>query len=377
MKKFVLLLVLGSLISCSQKTDTAAIEKKIKDYKNEINKINKKIHALEVQLEEMDTSQQENYRTVVRVKDMEPEAFDHYITVNGLVKAEEEAFISPEISSQIEKIYVDDGDHVRKGELLVRLNTDVTDKSIQEVKTNLELATKVYQKQKDLWEQKIGSEVQYLQAKNNMESLEARLQTLQEQKQMAEIRAPFNGEVNDVSLKTGEMAMPGVHIMHIVNLKHLKLDADLSEAYINDVREGEEVIVEFPSFPGMKMNIPISRVGRVIDPDSRTFPVELKINNPDEKIRANQLATMKINDFHADSAFVVPSIIIKQDTRGYYLYEAVMAEDGLIADKLYVEPGRSYQDQTMITSGIKTGMQIIVDGYNLVKNGTDIKLANE
>ncbi|HYW96937.1 MAG TPA: efflux RND transporter periplasmic adaptor subunit [Bacteroidales bacterium] len=378
MKKFAsLLIVVVFMVSCSNDKKQSTIEKKIQNYKNKIGKINKKINDLEIQLEEMDTTTHEEARTVVSVKDMEPSPFNHYISVNGLVKPVQEAFISPEISGQIEKINVSDGDNVSKGQLLIRLNTDVTDKSIQEVKTNLELARKVYEKQKDLWDQNIGSEVQYLQAKNNKESLEARLETLQQQKDMAEIRAPFSGQVDNVSMKVGEMAMPGVHLMYLVNLEHLKLDADLSEAYINDVKKGEEVIVAFPSFPDMTRKIRISRVGRVIDPKSRTFPVELKFNNPGEKIRANQLATMQINDFSSDSAFVVPSILIKQDNRGYYLYEAVMTDNGLTARKLYVEPGRTYQDKTMVKDGIRPGMQVIVDGYNLVKNGSEIKLTDE
>jgi RND family efflux transporter MFP subunit len=338
--------------------------------------LNEEIAELERKLES-DTSYQEEVRaTVVRVKDLQPESFRHFIELSGKVEAEEEVYVSPEMNGKVERIYVKEGEKVSRGQLLMLLDTDVTEKSINEVETNLELLRKLYEKQKNLWDQDIGSEVQYLQAKSNMESAEARLASLKEQLDMARVTAPFGGVIENVAVKQGDIAMPGGRHIHLVNLRNLSIETSVSENYLNDIREGEQVEVEFPSYPDMERVLPVKRVGSVIDNLSRTFEVELELDNPDEKIKPNQLASLRIMDFSTDSALIVPSIIIKQDTRGYYLYKVLDGEEGLEAEKVYVVPGRSYSDQTMVVEGIEPGMKIIVDGYNLVSDGTSVRIVD-
>jgi RND family efflux transporter MFP subunit len=369
------LLVLGILLiaACSEK-GPEAIEAEISEKKKELNALNKEITELEKLLAEMDTT--ENiYRTVVRVKDMEPVEFKHFISVNGVIEAVSEAWISPEINGQINEIPVERGQKVSQGQLLIRLSTDVTQRNIEEVKTNLELASNIFEKQERLWNQGIGTEVQYLESKNNVQSLEARLATLEEQRGMAVIRAPFSGIVEEISVKSGELAMPGSRLLHLVNPERLRLNADISENYLTSIKEGEMVDVIFPLYNDLEMELPISRVGSVIDNEARTFEVELELRNPGGKIKPNQIAIMKINDFQSDSAFVVPSIIIKNDGTGYYLYRTTEDSEGnLKATKLYITPGRSYEDQTMVVEGLESGMQVIIEGYNLVKDGSLIKI---
>ena len=308
---------------------------------------------------------------------MEEQPFSHHIFLSGKVEANEEAWISPETNGQIKKIYIKEGQRVSTGQLLVTLNTDITEKSIKEVETNLELQKKLFEKQKDLWEQNIGTEVQYLQAKTAYESTEARLSTLKEQLEMARIKAPFNGFVESIPVKEGELAMPGTRLLYMVNLKNLKVTANVSENYLNTVKKGEEVDVEFPDTPGHKKTLKITRVGNVIENLSRTFEIELDMSNNDEKIKPNQLATMKLNDFSTDRAYVVPSIILKQDIKGYYLYQAAQRNGKMVASKIYVEPGRSAEDKTMILKGVTPGMEVIVAGYNVVKDGTPVKIISE
>jgi len=376
MKKIIILLSGVFLLGCSQ-DDPEAIKKQIIRYQDRVNGFNEKIAELEDKLEADTTYSEEDAGTVVNVKEVQPESFKHFIQVSGKVIAEEEAFISPEMNGQIQDVHVEEGDRVKKGQLMISLNTDVTETSIKEVKTNLELLTKLFEKQKNLWEQNVGTEVQYLQAKNNMESAEARLATLEEQLDMARIRAPFSGIVEDVLVKEGEMAMPGGRLIHLVNLENLSIEADISETYLNDIRMGEEVEVGFPTFPGMDMELPISRVGSVIDNMSRTFQVELEFSNRGERIKPNQLATLRINDFTSDSALVVPSIIIKQDISGYFLYTVNESDEGPVAGKAYVTPGRTAGEETMVTEGLKPGMRVIVEGYNLVKDGTRVNVLSE
>lgn len=376
MKKLFIILSMGFIFGCTPDTPEA-IQKKIGEYKQDIGELNKKIADLEEKLESDTAYEAEDRATVIRIQEVRPEEFNHYIKVSGKVEPEEEVYVSPEMNGKIENIMVKEGEKVKKGQLLMSLNTDVTEKSIKEVETNLELLTQLYEKQKNLWEQNIGSEVQYLQAKANKESAEARLASLQEQLDMARVRAPFGGIIEDVAVKLGDMAMPGGRHIHLVNLQDLSIITSISENYLNAIREDEEVEVEFPAYPDMKLMLPIKRVGSVIDNASRTFEVELEFKNPEEKIKPNQLASLRIIDYSTDSALVVPSIIIKQDTKGYYVYKMIESEGKAEAEKIYVVTGRSSGDQTMIEEGLEPGTKVIVEGYNLVTDGSDVRVVSK
>ena len=193
---------------------------------------------------------------------------------------------------------------------------------------------------------------------------------------MAQVRAPFGGIIEDVAVKPGDMAMPGGRHIHLVNLQDLSIITNISENYLNAIKEGEEVEVKFPAYPDMAKTLPIKRVGSVIDNASRTFEVELAFKNADEKIKPNQLASLRIIDFSSDSALVVPSIVIKQDTKGYYLYKVIERGEQAEAEKVYVVTGRSAGDQTMIREGLEKGTRVIVEGYNLVTDGSDVKVVS-
>jgi RND family efflux transporter MFP subunit len=364
--------------ACSQQQrNQEELKKQIKEKKEAINKLSVEVSKLEQQLL-ADTSSNSSkiYNTPVVVKIMKPVFFEHFITVNGNVEARENAFISSETSGQIETIHVSEGQRVSKGQLLVTLNTDVIRNNIKEVKTNLQLATELYQKQKDLWDQHIGSELQYLQAKNNMESAQARLNTLQSQLDMALISAPFSGVVDDIMKKEGELAIPGVQLLELVNLDKLVIYAQVSEKYLNDVKKGEMVQVEFPAFPSVNREVPVVRTSQVINEQNRTFDVELNLDNHNEMLKPNLIATVRINDFQTDSAFVVPSIIIKEDIKGKFLFIAEGQGENTIAVKKYVVTGMSSDDQTMLKSGVNSGDRVITQGYNLVSDGGLVQINN-
>jgi len=294
--------------------------------------------------------------------------------VSGSIDADEKAYISPEINGQVKEIFVSEGETVTKGQLLVRLNTSITENTIQEVKTQLELATTLYEKQKQLWEKNIGSEVQYLQAKNNMENLKNRLQTLQAQLDMAYIKSPINGVVDGILVEAGELAMPGFQIMQLVNLNKLNILADVSEKYLPVIKKGDMVNVSFPTFPEIKMNVKIHRTGNVIKLGNRTFPVELKIDNVEGMLKPNVLAVVRFLDYSKEDALVIPSIIIKEDIKGTYIY-VVKAVDGVnLAKKIYIITGLSYEDETLVTSGLEAGEQVIIEGYSLVTDGSEVNI---
>ncbi len=356
--------------SCRQDESPEQIRQEITEKKKEISKLRKQVRELESKLEEDSV-----YRVPVNTKALDKEVFKHMIEVNGSVEAELQANVSPEINGHIKNIHVSEGQRVSKGQLLVSLSTEVISKNMQEVKTSLNLARTTYEKQKKLWDQEIGSEMQYLQAKNRVESLESRLETLQAQLDMAQIRAPFTGIVDDIMMKRGDLAMPGAPLLTMVNLNDLKVNTHVSEAYLSKVEQGDTVRLKFPAFPELSMKVPVFRTGNIINPDNRTFKVQLKINNVDNKLKPNIIAIVHINDYTNRNALVVPSIVIKKDMEGRFLFVVEKDDkEGMVAEKRYVETGKSYRDETEIISGLNEGDRVIVDGYNMVTSGTKVSV---
>jgi len=310
----------------------------------------------------------------VAVQRLEPRPFSHFLQVNGTVEAVRQAFISPELNGQIKRIHVREGDVAHPGDLLVSLNSAVIESSIAEFRTQLELARTIYLKRKGLWEKKIGSEVQYLEARNHKESLENKLETLQAQLDMTRIRAPIQGIVDTIALKEGELAAPGQLLIQLVCLDELSISADVSEAYLSKIRKGDPVAVTFPSFPDFKVDTNVYRTGNIINPQNRTFEVEIRLRNEAQQLKPNILALLRLRDFRDPRALVVPSILVKNDRRGAYLY--VIDREGAkpTARKVYVSPGMTQGSETMITDGLSAGQEVIVQGYNLVKNGMPVRV---
>ncbi len=372
MKKLLIVTSMVVLASACNMNSPEMLEQQLKKKKDQVRELNDQIASLEEQLAQNPGEEEAAYLVPVTVKAMDPQPFEHFIEITGKLEAEEDAFISPEMNGQIDKIYVREGQYANKGQLLLSLNTSITESSIQEVKTGLELADKLYEKQKDLWEQKIGSEMQYLEAKNVKEQAEARLATLEAQLDMARIKAPFSGIVETIMLKEGELAAPGMQVIQMVSLNNLKLYGNISERYMASINKGDIVIVTFPDVEGLNVKVPIHRVGNVIDNASRTFRIEMKINNRQKTLKPNMYSIIQVNDFMTASAFVVPSVAIKQDIKGSYLYVASKEEGVLKARKRYVETGLSYKDQTMIKEGVSQGEEVIVKGFAQVSDGVTI-----
>ncbi len=368
------------LVSCNT-NNPDTIRKNIISKKEQAAKINKSIKKLEGKLHKDSTSTR--FHIPVNTKKVRYEPFRHYIEVQGNIGTVEDAFISPESGGQIKKVHVYEGEKVSKGQLLVSLNTDVTESTIQEVKTGLELAKKLFDKQKSLWEQQIGSEMQYLEAKNVYEQAEARLNTLQAQLEMSNIKAPFSGIIDKIFQKEGELAVPGYRILQLVNLSKMKIQAEVSEIYLPYIKKGKLIDVSVPTYPDLKLSVPVHRTGNVVNPANRTFEVEVRTDNPYNNLKPNMLAVLKINDKTIDSAIIVPSNIIKKDIvkteKGDFKEFLFIAEEDnnrIIARKVYVVTGETYNNKTVITGGLKPGQQVIVEGYNTVSTGTEVKFLN-
>lgn len=362
------------LASCSGKPTAESIRKEISELKNESFAIDKKINELEKQLASLGAKQTGGL-IPVEVKVVGPQSFDHFLELSATVEAENDAMVSPETSGQIKRILVSKGQSVRVGTPLVRLTSEIMDNSIMEVRNQLSLAKDIYEKQKALWNQKVGSELQYLQAKNNKEALERKMATLHSQLNLSTVKAAFSGVVDDIYQKEGELAMPGKPILHLVNPSSVKIKAEASESFVGTIKRGQMVDVQFPSNPDVKLNLPVTRVGNVVDLQSRTFPIEVTFaNNKGSKILPNQMATLVLKDFSNPKAFVVPSLIVKNDEKGQFLFVAHNGPKGPVAKKVYVKAGMTYQDNTTISSGLKAGDRVIVAGFNQVSSGSPLSV---
>lgn len=375
MRKILIFIGIVTIVACGKQADERGeIRNQIAQYKKQKNELQQKIDELNVKLESIGGEEAGTYQMPVFIKEMKPDTFSHFINANGTVEAIQEAFISPETNGQITDIYVEEGELVEKGDLLVSLNTSVIRSNIEEVKTNLELAVKTFEKQKRLWQDSIGSEMEYLQAKNNKENLENRLKTLREQLDMSQIHAPFDGIVEEINQKVGEMGTPGVQVLHLVNLKKLRVEAEIAEQYMALIDEGDPIRVTFPAYTDMAITVPITRKGSVIDKESRTFTIEGRLDNSDEKIKPNQIAVVNVRDYYNDSALFLPSNVIKQDMEGDYVYVVREVDGNESAHKIYIQTGKSYNNQTIVTEGLDTGQKVIIDGYTQVSEGSEISV---
>ena len=371
---FIIAVLLG-LVSCggepTLEDKKAALDTKIV----ELGKLKNEISKMESELMQADSSLVVKKETgiLVEVKEIKPQTFEHYFQINGGIEAVEQANVSPEQGGQIKQILVKEGDRVSAGTVLAKLNTSVIQRNIEELDNQITLAQTVYDRQARLWEKKIGSEIQLLQAKNNLDALVKKRETALAQMAMSTVKAPFSGIVDILHQKEGELAAPGQPILTLVNMNEMKVKADVSENYVQSVKANAEVDVDFPSF-GMSTTATIRSVSNIINPLNRTFSIEVRIPNANGSLKPNGIATIKIKDFTADSALVVPAISISKDAKGDFLFVVNQEEGKSKAVKTYVQTDRTSNGQTMVIDGLKAGDQVVIEGYNEVANGDLVRI---
>ncbi len=366
--------VMQAFFSCNSVDDAEKIQQKIKEKKDKISEIKAEITDLESQLKKIDSTLLQTDKTVVKVVELRYQEFDHSFNITSNIESIHEAFISPELNAQITDIYVSEGDYVKKGQLLARLNTIILQNSLQEIEKGYDMAKTLYDKQKELWDKKIGSEIEYLRAKNNMESMKKRIETTRSQINMANIRAPFSGYVDEIFQKEGELGVPGRQLLRLVNIKELKLSADVSESYLQTIQKGDSLLVRFPVLNNEKQKVVVARTGKIIDPQSRTFKVEAMISNKNEKIKPNMTVSVSFTEFSTDSALLVPSVLVKEDLKGFYVYTAIEKENKTIVRKQYVDYAFIDDGVAMITNGLEAGDKVITEGYNTIVNGAEVRI---
>lgn len=355
--------------ACSKPADKKAELEKLKKQHDEITL---KIKALETELKVSDTNTASKV-TAVAVMEAKPEVFNHFLEVQGKVDGEDNIAVSAQVPGTITAVYVKEGDPVRKGQVLAQIDNTVLQQQVASTIQQLDFATKLFMKQKALWDQQIGSEVQYLTAKNNKENLEKALATLNDQLDMTRIKSPINGSVEEVNLKIGQMANPGLPAVRVVNFSSVKVIAEIAEAYAPKVKPGNKVVVYFPDF-NTEIPSQIRFTSKYINPVNRTFNTEVRLGPSKVEYRANMMAIVKINDYSNPSAFTLPITLIREAQSGKFIYVAKEENSRLVARRLPVTVGSSYNGLAEITGGVTAGDKIITSGFNNLIDGELIQV---
>jgi len=372
MKKILVVLSIAAiLVSCGSTSvdDEATKRKQLQKYKQELHALEQKIETLETELESARTEEV----VQIKVTEINNQKFEHFIEVTGKVEAELDVDVSPESAGVIKEVSVVEGEWVNKGDILASLNTNILERSVEEIEVQLSLAKTNYERQKNLWDQNIGSEMQYLQAKNNYESLQKRIVSLETQIEMAQIKSPVSGIVDVVYQKKGNIGSPQVPFAKVINISKIKIYGDISESYITKVNKGDKVTVNFPAL-GHSVDAEINQIGNTIDPNNRTFRIRINLSNPDKLIKPNLVSIIRVRDYFKEDAIVVPTLYIKEDFQGHYTY-VVEKQDGKdIAKKIYVTPGVTDNNMTEVVEGLAPGMLVVSQGYNQIANGSAVQI---
>lgn len=365
MKKFLFFSLMALLaFSCSQPDKKQQLD----ELKKKQQEIVSQIAKLETELKAEGSSSVAVESKAVEISTVAISNFDHYIEIQGTVKADDEVIVPSETGGTIIKVFVKEGDMVKKGQILAELDSDILKKSLDEVKTGYELANTVFERQQRLWDQKVGSEIQYLQAKSNKESLENRMATIEEQIARTKIKSPISGSVENVPVKVGQLAGPGSPVARVVNFSSVKVEAELAESYSSKVKVGNPVVIHFPD-DNQDIDSKISFTSKYINPVNRTFTIEVPLKPGNMVYRVNMVAVVKINDYQNPAAIAVPVNVIQNAKNGKYVFLAKQAGTTFTAVKQAVEVGQIYDGMAEITSGLSAGDKIISQGYQMVNDG--------
>ena len=378
MKRITIITIAAAALitACAPQEKTAEqLTLDISKTKAKISELSTELNTLETQLAAFDQSEITS-GIKVKVEGLTTTTFESFINTSAIVEAVNAALVSPEANGKILKVHVKEGQKVRKGQLLITLDSEILERSLSEMDKGMELSKTLFEKQQKLYDQGVGSEMQFLEAKNRYESMVRGRETMISQMKMSKIYAPFSGFVETIFQKPGELASPGRQIIELVNLDNIYINTELSENYLNAVHQGDTTWISFPNMPGIEKVETIARIGKIINPNSRTFGVRVDMKNENEELKPNMMATLKIRDYYNPEALMIPTILIRQDLNGYFVYVARQHDGDSFAIKTYIETGRSDGTNTVVDSGLRQGDLMITEGYNLVKDGNTIEVVN-
>lgn len=374
MKKILLLTTLSIILfACGNKENKQSIEnlietKNVKALNEKKAELLAEIAKIEAGLATLDVKKEEALVTVTTLKDT---IFNHYLDIQGSVDTKENILIQPEFNGTLTSLTVKAGQRVAKGQILARVDDAGMSQQLASAENQYSLAKTTYERQKNLWDKKIGSEIQFLQAQTQMISAQKAVAQIKAQLSKTVIRAPFTGTIDEVFVEKGQVVSPSAQgLMRIVNLANMYVATTVPESYIGKLKTGDLVDVYLTSL-GKTYKGKVRQVGNFINPNNRSFGIEVSLPNPDNLLRPNQVAKLKITDYTNKNAIVVPTGVIQQDGTGskfVYVVEGSNGKTGT-AKKVIVEIGKSSDNVTEIVSGLSANDIIVVEGVNTISNG--------
>lgn len=378
MKNIITILCACLLIACQQtkeeKLDNALVKLRNAQKKLALQKREVELLAKEVQKLGGKNLAVENLFTIITTTQTIRKDFQQYVDFQGKVVADQSVMVSPESGGLARQVIIEEGQFVKKGQVIAYLDNQMLKDNIQELNSALELANQVYERQKNLWDQKIGTELQFLQAKNTKENIEKKIKTMQNQAGKSVVYAPISGVVDMVLVKTGEMSAPGMPIAKITNLATIKVEAEISENYIGKFKRGDLILLRFPSI-NKEQTARITNITQFINPGNRTFKVQAEIENDyNNNIVPNMVAVVSLKEKNNTNAIVVPTRLIQQAAEGEFI---MIVDNQNVAKKVNIQSGATHNGETEIISGL-LGTETLIDaGYHDVIDGDKVKREKE
>ena len=339
--------------------------------------IAEQLRLLDAKIATLDTVKRIPLITTFTAKE---EVFNHYLELQGNVQTKQNIVIFPEMGGTLERVYVKEGQRVKKGQILATIDDGGLGQQVAQLQIQADLAKTTFERQERLWNQKIGSEIQYLQAKSTYEGQQKAVNQLQSQLAKTSVKAPFSGVIDDVITEQGSVVAPGQsQLMRIVNLNNMYIETDVPENYLTDVTKDKMVQVEFPVL-GKILDAKIRQAGNFINPANRTFKVEIAVPNTNNDIKPNLTAKLKINDYTNDKAVLIPQSIISENENGdqyIYLIKDKNGNDEATALRVIIKTGKTQGDVIEVLEGVSNGSEIIQEGARSVKDGQTVKVLNQ
>lgn len=389
MKNIFLLLVSLVILSSCEGENKKSIEdiiaegnlSTLRDRRSEIEaqevEISEKLKQLDEAISKLDDTKKLPLVTTIKAHE---EVFDHFLELQGNVKTKENIVIYPEISGILQQVYVKEGQNVSKGQVLANIDDGGLSQQVAQLQIQADLAKTTFERQERLWNQKIGSEIQYLQAKSNYEAQSKAVNQMKVQLGKTSVKAPFSGVIDDIMTEQGSVVAPGQsQLMRIVSLNNMYIEVDVPENYINDVTKNKNVIVEFPILDKV-LNAKIRQAGNFINPANRSFKIEVAVPNKDKSIKPNLTAKLKINDYTNKKALLIPQSIISENANGeQYVYVVTdqNQENEAHVKRVIIQTGKTQGDVIEVLSGLENGSEIIKEGARSVREGQTVKIINQ
>ena len=367
-----------SISSILAEGDMSTIQEKKKELAAQLRQVEGDIAKLDSAIKA--NSSDENIPLITALK-IEAQDFVHYVELQGDVTTRQNVLVYPEVAGTLTRVYVEEGDRVKSGQLLASIDDGGLSNQVLQMKTQLALAETTFERQKRLWDQEIGSEIQYLQAKTNYESQQAAVEQMESQLEKFSIRAPFAGIVDDVIKDQGTVVAPGgpgSEVFRVINLSNMYIQAAVPETYITSVTKGKQVKVFFPIL-NETIDSYVRETGNYINPNNRSFAVEIPVQNKSGNVKPNLTARVHINDYTSKGALLIPQSAISENSEGEqyaYMVSNIDKDNIATARKTIITTGKTQGDVIEILSGISDGQSIIIEGARSVKDGQEVKILN-